>query len=247
MSLLSVQTWKRRLYPRPEQGDACFAFRGLLDQFLRPDFRVLDIGAGAGELNAYQLRGRVREIIGVDLDPRVQTNPLLDRGIVGNATALPLEDRSVDLAFSIYMMEHVARPASFIREIRRVLRPGGFYLALTPNVRHYVCLASRITPECFHRWFRRRHMNVNEDDTFGTYYRLNTRSDLRRQFEAHGFKTRRLTSLEIQPNYLTFSLPTFLVGAFYERVVNRSEGWADWRVNILCAFEKPAAKEAKPA
>ncbi len=67
MSLLSVQTWKRRRYPSPEQGHARFAFRGLLEQSLRPDFPVLDIEAGAKEPNAYRLRGRAREMIGADL------------------------------------------------------------------------------------------------------------------------------------------------------------------------------------
>jgi len=204
---------------------------------------VLDIGAGAGELNAYHLRGRVREVIGADLDPRVQTNPLLDRGIVGDATALPLEDQSVDLAFSIYMMEHAARPVSFIREIRRVLRPGGFYLALTPNLYHYVCQISRLTPQWFHKWLRRRLYHVEQDDTFDTHYLLNTRAELRRRFEREGFQTLLMKTIEIRPNCLTFSLPTFLAGAFYERVVNRSEGWADWRVNILCGFRKPAGPQ----
>lgn len=239
MSLLSVQDLKRRLYPRPEQTDAVVAFRQMLESQVRPEHRVLDIGAGAGELSSYQLRGRCREIVGVDLDPRVCSNPLLDRGIQADAARLPLEDAAFDVVFSIYVLEHVADPVRFVAEVRRVLRPGGVYLALTPNLYHYVCLISRLTPNWFHGWFRRRHYGVHESDTFATYYRLNTRGDLRRHFEAQGFQALCLQTLEISPNYLSFSLPTFLAGVFYERLVNCTEGWADLRVNILACFRKP--------
>lgn len=239
--MLTVRWWQQRLYPRPGDFDAMAAFRRILHSYVTPASTVLDVGAGAGERNRYQLRGHCKEIIGLDLDPRVRTNPLLDRGVLGDAVRMPFPAETFDLAFSIYVLEHVAGPAGFVAEVNRVLKPGGHFLAITPNRWHYVAWLSMLTPANFHRWFRRKHYQVAEPDTFETWYRLNTRADLHRHFTRGGFETVRLDTVETSPNYLTFCLPAFLAGALYERLVNRSQSLADLRVNLLCVFRKPGA------
>ena len=57
--------------------------------------------------------------------------------------------------------------------------------------------------------------------------------------KAGGFEIVSLRSVEAVPGYLTFSVPTFLLGALYERIVNATEHLAGLRVNILCVFRKP--------
>ena len=206
---------------------------------MTPFARVLDIGAGAGERNAYAFRSRCRQMVGVDLDPRVETNPLLDLGVVSDAARLPFESDSFDVAFSIYVLEHVADPAAFAREVHRVLRPGGVFLALTPNRWHYVAAVSALTPHRFHEWVSRRRGRADAD-TFPTYYRLNSRRALLGHFAAAGFVDARVRTIEVQPNYLLFSLPSFLAGAAYERMVNASEIFSDLRVNLIAEFRKAA-------
>jgi SAM-dependent methyltransferase len=196
---------------------------------------VLDLGAGAGK-NPYSLRGRVRRIIGVDVDPRVETNPLLDKGVVADAGRLPFDDNSFDVVFSIYVLEHVGRPADLVREIRRVLRPGGVFLALTPNRYHYVPVIASVTPTSFHKWLNKRRGREVED-TFPTAYRLNTRHALLKHFSS-GFECVKLEMFEVAPNYLRFSLATYLVGVAYERLVNGFDLLAPLRVNILSVFRK---------
>lgn len=237
---MSVRSWQERLYPDPATRDPVLLFLRTLEQIVRPEQEVLDIGAGAGELNRYQLKGRVRRIVGIDLDPRVRDNPLLDEGIVASADSLPFPDGSFDLAFSIYVLEHIREPAGFAREIARVLRPGGYFLGLTPNRYHYVSLMAALTPTSFHQWFNKRRGRA-EDDTFPTWYRLNTRRALRRHFEASGLQLDRFSMIEVQPNYLKFSTPSFLLGAAYERLVNSTDWLAGLRVNIIALFRKGKA------
>ncbi len=54
---------------------------------------------------------------------------------------LPLDDQSVDLAYSVEVLEHLEDQFLFFREVHRVLRPGGRFVLTTPNV---LSLTSRV-------------------------------------------------------------------------------------------------------
>lgn len=243
--MFSVAWWKSRLYPQPEAYDMVRAFLQTLEQLLQPHHAVLDIGAGAGELNRYSLRGKVQHLVGVDLDPRVVRNPLLDRGVLGSAYNLPFEKESFDIAFAIYVLEHIEDPPRFVREVHRVLKPGGAFVCLTPNRFHYVPLVASCTSHRFHQWYN-RWRGRDADDTFPTHYRMNTRATLRRQFHAAGFERCEFTLIEAMPNYLEFSVPSYLAGAAYERLVNRSAWLECLRVNLIGRFYKPAFGVVSP-
>jgi len=212
--------------------------RKLISEKVSSDSRVLDAGAGAGEMFSYDLKSRVREVVGADLDPRVESNPQLHRGIVTDLASIPVVDDYFDMIFSRYVFEHVQRPSAFLKEMNRLLRPGGSLIFLTPNKWHYVALAARLTPHRMHERFNRMR-GRGDEDTFSTVYRLNSASDLRRELRMSGFVEERMTFLECCPNYLTFAQIPFLCGVAYERFVNSSELFAQLRVNILgCSVKK---------
>ena len=225
MSILRVRWWQDRLYGGPDKGNPPAEFLPVVERYLDPSMDVLDLGAGSGLRNPYEFKGRVRRMVGVDLDPRVRDNPLLDEGVVGSLTDLPFDDCSFDLAFSVYVLEHVADPAQFVREVKRILRPGGMFLALAPNRNHYVALLASILPDRFHKWYNKKR-GRDEEDTFPTVYRLNSLRDLQKHFRPEDFVVREFRTIEVQPKYLSFCVPAFLLGAAYERLVNATEGLA---------------------
>jgi len=98
--------------------------------------RVLDVACGAG-FGMQVLRHVGACAVGMDLD----TSALIEaRGIDASvpvvradATRLPLPDRCIDLVTSFETLEHVSEAAMLVRELRRVLRPGGRLVLSTPN------------------------------------------------------------------------------------------------------------------
>jgi ArsR family transcriptional regulator len=97
------------------------------------DWVVADLGCGTGtiaqSLSPYLSRGKV---IGIDQSEamlkaaRKRTAELLNVEVKrGDLEELPLDDGSCDAALLVLVLAYVADPAAVIREIARVLKPGG--------------------------------------------------------------------------------------------------------------------------
>ena len=109
---------------------------GFFDRYVRPDDTVLDLAAGGCEfINAVSAGTR----IAVDVNPAVR-EAAADwvTTIVASADRLTgVPDASVDVVFASNFFEHVDRETilAVMTEGRRVLRPGGRFLVLQPNIR----------------------------------------------------------------------------------------------------------------
>ena len=102
---------------------------------LSPGMRVLDAGCGNG-LYLRGLRDRGVTAVGCDLSAgmlRAAGYPAL---LNADITALPLRDGAVDAALAIHMLYHVPDRPAAIRELRRVVAPGGACVAVTNGARH---------------------------------------------------------------------------------------------------------------
>lgn len=94
---------------------------------------VLDVGCGTGSLRV-SLGGFYKRYVGVDVI-RHEGFPAdadflradLDTG------KLPLKDGEIDAVLALETIEHVENPRAFLRELARVLKPGGWLIVTTPN------------------------------------------------------------------------------------------------------------------
>jgi SAM-dependent methyltransferase len=96
---------------------------------LLPDGRVLDLGCGTGH-SYRELSPRVS--VGVDLDPAVLTGQERET-VAADMRSLPFADGSFASVISVQSIEHVPDPESVLREVVRVLEPGGRAVLVTPN------------------------------------------------------------------------------------------------------------------
>jgi SAM-dependent methyltransferase len=213
-------------------------FRDEVLSVLKPEYSLLDLGAGAGIVPQMNFRGRVARACGVDPDERVRANPFLDDGRVGTGEALPYPADTFDVVISDNVVEHLTTPAQVFAEVARVLKPGGLFLFKTPNRRHYVATIARMTPHRFHQAYNRMRGRQAED-TFPTQYRANTRADVDKAAKAAGLVVDSVRFVEGRPEYLrSFSLG-YLAGWAYERAVNASSLLESFRVILVARLRKP--------
>lgn len=103
---------------------------------LTPDARILDLGCGAGK-TVYAMRDAgYANAVGFDIKDYLALRDPGDRAMftIGSpgTTRLPYDDDSFDVVISEQVLEHVMDQVGFLREIHRILRPGGYSLHALP-------------------------------------------------------------------------------------------------------------------
>lgn len=129
-------------HPQRTRDDAGAARRvaeqvAMLSPLLPAGGRYLEIGCGDAALT-FAMASRAAAAYGCDV-----TDALVDRAaappnfrmLLSDGVTIPLSPASVDLAYSNQLMEHLHPDdaAAQLREVARVLRPGGRYLCRTPS------------------------------------------------------------------------------------------------------------------
>lgn len=173
--------------------DSIVPFLGVAQMLAAQATTVVDVGCGRGSMADdspdevfHDLRGPQRRVIGIDLDPVGEQNPLIDEfRMIGDDGRWPLDDGSVDLGVSDFVLEHVTDGPAFVAELARVLRPGGVFVARTVSRYSPLSAVARRVPNENHaRWLRVLQPRRKERDVFPTAYRMNTERRLRELFEA---------------------------------------------------------------
>src|SRR5205814_221266 len=99
-----------------------------------PGARVLEVGCGGGNV-LERVPGRR---FGIDLSPFILSKARARlhgaaQLVRGDAMRLPFADGAFDRVFCSEVLEHVLEPEVVVREMRRVLAPGGFAVVSVPN------------------------------------------------------------------------------------------------------------------
>jgi SAM-dependent methyltransferase len=220
------EKYKRRHPGWQTSGDA---FEALTRRYISSGARVLDLGSGRGGVMELFWRD-VRTAVGADPDfaslaeRRAKMPAVCCRG-----EALPFRAEGFNLAIGLWVLEHLAEPERVLKEIRRVLAPGGHFLFLTPNARHPLIWANRYSwaMPAVQRLLIPRLYGRAEGDTFRTYYRANTPAQLQGLAARCGFEPKVLQVIS-DPSYLAFNELAFRMSIWLERLLP-----AGWGVHLL--------------
>ena len=114
---------------REAKAEKILAILAAADSPLKPADRVLDLGCGSGEIAA-QLATIAQVSCADAIDQRTQGKELPFHLV---RDTLPFADGAFDIVVSNHVIEHLPELAIHLREVRRVLRPGGIAYLATPN------------------------------------------------------------------------------------------------------------------
>lgn len=109
-----------------------------------PPGRLLDVGCGDGTLLG-RMRGEGWAVEGVEVDPEAAEHARMKHGVavhLGALETLQLRGDTFDAVVMSHVLEHVFDPLALLTECRRILKPGGRLVAVTPNAK-----------SLGHRWF----------------------------------------------------------------------------------------------
>lgn len=115
-----------------------FAYRKAIKRLLHKyghECIVLNIGSGPTNIN------NRRDIINVDFYKYDEVD------IVADITDLPIEDAKIDFIINIAMLEHIDKVNTAVREMFRILKPGGEVFCYIPFI-----VPFHGAPQDFHRW-----------------------------------------------------------------------------------------------
>jgi ubiquinone/menaquinone biosynthesis C-methylase UbiE len=191
---------------------------------------VLDLGCGRGGVVELFWRD-VKLAAGLDPDvPSLAEHRAPGMPVIrGRGEQLPFTDESFDLIVCLWVLEHLERPEEVFREVRRVLRPHGHFVFLTPNLRNPLLLLNRLAkalPQVQRRIVPRLYGRV-ESDTFQVRYRANTDASIRALAAGCGLEVASLKAIP-DPTYLALNGLMFRASAASDRLLP-----ATWGVHLL--------------
>lgn len=229
---LDLQNRYRERYRtlRPGWRSSGEQLEAMVRSHITRDSRVLDLGCGRG--GVVELFWRDAKLAaGLDPDPpslsehRTHGMPVI-RGV---GERLPFVDEAFDVIVCVWVLEHLREPKATFDEVRRVLRPGGHFVFVTPNLRNPLMLMNRIgkaLPGLQKRVVPRLY-GRREADTFPVQYRANTAAAVEHLARSSGLDVYDLRVVP-DPTYLALNNFLFRASVLSEQLMPKR-----WGVHLL--------------
>ena len=191
----------------PEMGispytgiDGTVEFYGRVKSILEPDMKVLDFGAGRGQWaeeqrgnywkETHRLKGHAQFVVGCDVDAAIFENTEVDEAVqIDPDENLPFNDEEFDLIVSDFTFEHIQNSEHVAIQLARILKPGGWLCARTPNKYGYKSIATQLVGNSGLKQILLGKVQPDRDsvDMFPTVFKLNTKRQLKKHFPDNQF------------------------------------------------------------
>jgi SAM-dependent methyltransferase len=185
---------------------------------------VIDVGAGF--LSPFAQRSRQAFVVGIDIAAdQIARNYDVDARLVGTAYQLPIRKGVIDVVVSRTLIEHLSETDTFMREVARVLRPGGVAIHLFPGRFAPFAILNRILPESI----KRRLLLLAFPESrgllgFPAFYDRCTEPNMRQLLRSLDFEVVDSRCYYYQSLYYKAFFPLYLLSLAYDLTV--------WRLDI---------------
>jgi ubiquinone/menaquinone biosynthesis C-methylase UbiE len=239
--------WAMEAIIAPGLKNSQFTYRDRLKSHVSPDSQWLDIGCGHQLLPEWMpgtvedtkvILARCKKLVGIDRDlVSLAQHNAIQHKVCGELHQLPFKDEAFNLATANMVIEHIEQPEAMLREIARVLKPGGLFLFHTPNARGYSTLVARMIPSRLAPHLSHFLMGRALADVYPTFYRLNTHSSISSAAARTGLRVVECTHLASSAQARMLG-PVVIVELLLIKLL-RLQALASFRTNIIAVLQKP--------
>jgi ubiquinone/menaquinone biosynthesis C-methylase UbiE len=189
---------------------------------LADGFTILDVGGGR-QWQFRDERKRLGNLKVIALDPseeQLSYNHDADEKILfamGTDKRVPIDDESVDLVTSRMVLEHIENNDYTMREVFRVLKPGGKFISVMPNKFALFAVINQLLP---HRWAHKILFTLKPEVEgicgFRAYYDRTYYPALKKLLNRYGFTETDFKFFYNQSGYFSFFLPFALISLIWD-------------------------------
>lgn len=203
---------------------------------------VLEIGTGKGKL-LEMLQRQGHHAVGIDVDIDALRAGLETHGaipvVLASGDNLPFPDGAFDLVLSFDVFEHIADTDRHLREVRRVMAPGGICLLQTPN--KYSNMLFETIRHSRKFGIRRAFDFLNDHCSLHSYWELKNR------LRSHGFSLE-FVDIPVVNDFFRRKVEMFLgrPGLGLLKVVNPDHFPLPLRTNFFVIARADAGSVANP-
>ncbi|MCG9973019.1 class I SAM-dependent methyltransferase [Christiangramia crocea] len=134
-------------------------FRSLKKFLPQANGKMLDVGCGKMPYKKFILENSsVDEYVGLDIEGALEYEKDLKPDVTWNGEVIPAEDDSYECAMATEVLEHCPNPEQVMKEVLRVLKPGGVFFFTVPflwNLHEVPNDEYRYTPFALERLFKK--------------------------------------------------------------------------------------------
>lgn len=223
-SALTPQELRQLKYKRqyktenPNWDDSMVFLTDAVKSRIGPRPTILDFGCGRGNFVVDEIGDVFAEKVGLDACLEATTgNTSMHRVVIGDDKTLPFPDELFNIALSLWVFEHVEHPDHVLKEISRVLKPGGFFAFVTPNRNSLLITLRRYLSRHFADRILKRLYGREEEDVFNVFYRANTVSAIKSLAAKTGF-TIEVIRENADPSYTAFNNFTYRCSVWFTKL-----------------------------
>lgn len=235
--------WRIRDVLAPTLRYSQHLYEEVLELYVKQGVHWLDIGCGHQILPPwrYEKEKRLVDIsyivVGFDYDlGSLKGHRTVSHRVRGDIVSLPFRDDCFDLVTANMVVEHLDDPESQLREVSRILRPGGVFIFHTVNALGIWVPIARFVPDLIKSKLIKHLDGREEDDIFETHYRANSRRRIIRLASKSGFRVDKIRMILSLP--LFASIPPLAVMELVLIRILMLRPFRAFRSNIIAILRK---------